>query len=484
MRSILSIVLSYALALSQSATMQTVINSGNPTILLSSGWTILQNNIQTACASGTTCAFAACTVGGTGAECIAPTTSGSVWAVSIMSPSNVHISSVSGGGGTWSLCPASACFLYNSTLGFGSDIAYNLSGSSGTQAFTVTLSGSSSAFTMQFLELMPPSGYTASYDTGGTNSSTTCTTSCPGVSLALSATDFVYQCCEFNINPWQSIGGAPWSSPYLTSPVGNAIGLNIPSGSTAPSTAAVSGTGTGALFSAIAFKSSAGSFAYTGSTNFSLVQYTLPTNSAAGSAGQVSCSPSCTLTVPSTGSGHLLFLVEGDTGSNHRQISSVSGGGTWVVPSGAGTCNANNTISCAYVLSSSSGVTSVTVTLTGSTTTAGFTWWEFSRTTGSFTLDTQGAKSQTGTTLPVSPTITCSGSNDIVISAVSGSGGVSGMTYGMMGYFPGADLNAQTASPFDPSNAALINTTNCGPFTFPFEDGGSFSSNTFTVAFQ
>jgi hypothetical protein len=452
---------------------------------LASGWTLVQNNIQTSCTVGTnSCSFAVCT-GSFGNECIAPTVSGSSWIVSAMTGNNVTISSVSGGRGSWQLCPGSACHSFSSTLSLNSDLAYNLSGRSGTQAITVNLSGNSSGFFVaQFAEVLPPPGYTASYDTGGNHADTTCTTSCAGVPLTLSATDFVYQCCSFNINPWQSIGGSPWSSPYLTSPVGNGFGLNVPSGSTSPTTATVSGTGTGFSSSAIAFKSTARSFTYTGSTNFNLVQYTLPTKTAAGSAGQVSCNPSCRLTVPSTGSGHLLVLIEGDTGSNGFKISSVSGAGTWVVPSGAGTCNANAGLSCAYVLSSTSGVTSVSVTLAGSTTTAGFSWWEISRSTGSFTLDTQGAKAQSGTISPVSPTITCTGTNDVVITAIAGSGGVSGAQYMTLGYFPGAALNLQTASPFDPSNGALLNTTNCGPFIFPFENGTSFSSNTFTVAFQ
>ena len=453
-------------------------------IQLSQGWTLVQSIVHTAC-SGNSCAFVACTGGG-GTECFAPTVAGSVWVVSMEGPTNVTISSVTGGGGTWSLCPASACHIFNGTLNFNNDLAYNLSGTAGTQAITINLSSTSGAWVARFLEALPPPTYTASYDTAGTTFSTTCTTSCAGVNLTLTATDLVYQCCLSNYNPWQAIGGKPWSDPYLTATNGTGVGLNIPSGSTAPTITGVAGTGTGTVFSAIAFKSSAGSFTTTSSTNFSLVQYTLPTNTSAGNAGQVACNPTCVLTVPSTGAGNLLFLVEGDTGSNHRQISSVSGGALWVVPTGANTCAANNTLSCAYVLSSIAGTTSVTVTLTGNTTTAtaGFSWWEFNRVSGTWSLDTQGAKINVNTISPVSPTVTCSGTNDVVISAIGATGGVSGMQYAMVGNFPGAMPNLETVSPFDPSNGALFNTTNCGPFIFPFENGASLSANTFTVAFK
>lgn len=467
--------------------------AGGVPLKLSSGWTLVQNNIQAACNAGNSCSFAACT-GGTGSECIAPTVAGSVWIVSEMdsednpsSSDNVTISSVSGGGGTWSLCPSSSCHVYDGTQTQNSDLAYNLSGTTGTQSFTVTLSGStSSKFVIQFAEFLPPSGYTASFDTSGHNDDATCPSQiCAGPTLSLTATDFVYVCCEYEINGQFANGGAPWTSPYLTSPVGNGIGLNVSAGSTSPT---VLTTGApGIVTSAIAFKSSAGPFVFTGSTNFSLVQYVLPTRSGA-SAGQVTCSPACpALTgLSSTGSGNLLFLVEGDTGASGRRLSSITDNKseTWTIPTGTGTCGANSGISCAYVLSSTSGVTSITPTLTGSTSNAGFSLWEFHRSSGSWTLDVQGAKTNTSTTLPVSPTITCTGTNDVVISAIAASGGVSGMQYGMIGFSPSADLNLETSSPFDPSDGALLNTTNCGPFTFPFENGGSFSPSSFTVAFQ
>jgi hypothetical protein len=458
---------------------------------LASGWTVVQNNIQNGCTAGSnTCSFAACT-GGANTECIAPTVAGSSWIVAALTANNVTISSVTGGGGTWSLCPSSQCHGFDSGLGNNSDLAYNLSGTTATQTFTVNLSGNSSGyFVIQFAEVLPPTGYTASFDVGGNHADTGCTTSCAVASVSLSATDFVLQCCEFSMNPWHGIGGKPWDSPYLTSPVGNGIGLNIPAGTTSPAVAMVNGTGTGFVSSTLALKSSAGPFIFTGSTNLSLVQYTLPTNTGAGSAGQVNCTPACpALTAfSSTGSGNLLVLIEGDTGSSHRNLSSITDNQseTWTVPTGAGSCGLNAGVSCAYVLSSTAGVTSITPTLAGTTggASAGFSLWEFHRTTGSWTLDCQGAKTQTGVTLPVSPTITCTGTNDVVIAAVAGSGGVSGMTYGMMGDFPGAALNLKTSSPFDPSNAALINTTNFGPYTFPFENGGSFSSNSIAVAFQ
>jgi hypothetical protein len=459
------------------------------TIPVLRGWTIVQDTIATSCTSTTSCSFAPCT-GGAGTECIAPTVSGSVWIVSVVTTNNVHISSVTGGGGTWSLCPSNNCNNYNSSFGTNSDLAYNLSGSSGTQAITVNLSStSSSLFLIGFIEALPPPGYTAAYDTSGTHTDTTCVTSpCSGVPLTLSATDFVYQCCELNLNPWETLNGNAWSSPYLTSLTGNGLGLNVPSGLTSPIISIRSNTGTGFASSAIAFKSTAGIFTSSSSTNFSLVQYALPTNTGPALAGQVGCSPACPAlnAFNSTGLGNLLVLVEGDTGASGYRLSSISDNKsqTCTIPTGANTCGANAALSCAYVLSSTSGVTSIKPTLTGTTTTAGFSLWEFHRATGTWTLDTQGAMANTVTTLPVSPTVTCTGTNDVVITAIAAHGGVSGAQYMAVGFFPEAGLNLLSASPYEPSNGVLFNTTNCGPFTFPYENTASASPNSFTVAFR
>jgi hypothetical protein len=454
-------------------------------LMLSSGWTVLQNNIQNACAAGTTCQFQPCT-GGTASECLAPTTVGSIMAIAINGPTNVTITGGSGGG-TWQTASGNACHIYNSSLG-NQDIIFNANTTSSIQNPSITLSASSGAFTERFLEILPPPGYTGSFDFCNANANTTCTTSCALASMTLTATDFVWHYTA-GFQPWNTIGGNSCSSPYLTSVVSDCLGVNIPSGTSAPTLAGVSGTGTGSLDSAIAFKSTAENFTFTGPTNFSLVQYTLPTNTAAGSAGQVSCSPTCTSLTAfnSTGSGNALVLIQGDTASG-KVLSSVTDNksNSWTV---GGTANAG--ISFAYVLGATSGVTSITPVLTGSSTTVSFSLWEWHRTTGTWTLNTSGAKAQSGTTQPVSPTVTCSGANSIVIAAVAGAEGVSGMTYAQVGNFPGGDLNTNTGSPlvtgdnqFDPSNGALFNTTNCGPFIFPFENGASFSSNSIVLVLQ
>lgn len=505
MRPLLSIILAFATLfvgvpefMQQTQSQQQLIRHlhmkrrGGAPPLLAQGWTVVQNTIPTSCIVGSSsCSFAACT-GGAGTECFAPTVPGSLWIVSVVTGNNVMISSVSGGGGSWKLCPSSNCQSWNSSFSTNSDLAYNLSGSSGTQAFTVNLSGNSSGiFLVGFTEVLPPPGYVASYDTSNTHADTTCTISCSGVPLTLAATDFVYQCCELNLNPWETLGGNAWSSPYLTSLTGNGIGLNVPSGPTSPTISTQRGSGTGFASSALAFKSTAGAFTYTGSNNFSLVQYALPTNTGCSrgcTAAQVSCSPACPALTAfnSTGSGNLLVLVEGDTGGSGFRLSGITDNKsqTWTIPTSTSTCGANRGLSCAYVLRSTSGVTSITPTLAGTTTHAGFSLWEFHRATGTWTLDAQGAKANSSTISPVSPTISCIGRNDVVITAIAGPGGVSSAQYMTVGFFPDADLNVLTASPFEPSNAALFNTTNCGPFVFPFENGSSLSASTFTVAFQ
>ena len=456
---------------------------------LASGWTIIQDNIQITCSTGgTTCSWGTC-ANAISTECIAPTVAGSVWVISSIvgntSP-GLTISSASGGGGTWVKCPASACAATDASLGESIDMIYNLTGTTATNGtITVTMSGNTTGFwQMKFTEILPPPGYTASFDAAGTNDNPSCSASCTAVALTLSGTDAVYQFGELPLNP-RELPGTAWSSPYFASAAaGDGIGLNITSG-VAP-TLATDASSSGDLFSAIAFKSSAGAFTYTGSNNFSLINYTLPTATSLGTAGQVSCSPACAaLTIPSTTAGNLGVLIEGDSSGTAAKLSTVTCSGcSVVIPTGAGTCGANGGISCAYILSLPGSVVSITPTLTGTTSNAGFSWWEFHRTSGSWTLDAQSAKTQTGTSLPVSTAASCTGSNDVIIQAAAASGGISGAQYMQVGFYPGARLNLQTSSPFDPSNGALLNSTNCGAVTFPYDNGSPGTVNALTIAFK
>lgn len=104
------------------------------------------------------------------------------------------------------------------------------------------------------------------------------------------------------------------------------------------------------------------------------------------------CNPTCTLSVSSTGTGNLLVLeyVSSGVGSNYlTNISSVTGGGTWVA---GGACHAQDTASSqgtdiAYVLSSSSGTTSLSITLSTNESLGMFLFKEYHRTSGTTSLD-------------------------------------------------------------------------------------------------
>jgi hypothetical protein len=140
-------------------------------------------------------------------------------------------------------------------------------------------------------------------------------------------------------------------------------------------------------------------------------------------------STSCSITVSSTGSGHLgviWIISQNGTGSS---ISSVSGGGTWVVPSPGTSACSNNTIGaslCAYNLSLSSGVTSISITTNGFMFDSVIEFLEYSWTGGgSATLDTQSSTAGTGvfnTSWP-GQSLTLSGSSDVIVQGISLSDG-------------------------------------------------------------
>jgi hypothetical protein len=383
-------------------------------------WTYVQDSLITGCvANSTSCDFGA-------ARNISPTVAGTVWVVAIHASNNVTIQSVSGGGGTWTLCPASSCHIFSSTPLRNMDMAFNLTGNAGTTSITVSLSGSSgSIFGANFFELLPPAGSTASFDAAGTNVSSTCTTACPGVALPITATDAIIQ----SVHAASPSGWNAWSAPYTTLWNGEGLYLNATSGA-APTVAT---TGTGAVANAIAFKSTAGSFSPK-SQSMSVVNFV--------HQATVNCSPSCSLTIPATGSGHLLYLQSGTLYGNH--ISAVSGGGTWVAPSGAGSCqiaipSSSSTLGCAYALSSTPGASSINVTMSGSTPNASFAFWEVASSSGPFSFDTQASAVNTPSFSPAGVPLKLTGTNDAIFQAIFIPGGTSGVSFYPIAYTAGSD---------------------------------------------
>ncbi len=138
-----------------------------------------------------------------------------------------------------------------------------------------------------------------------------------------------------------------------------------------------------------------------------------------------SCSSAatCTLTVTSTGAGHLLVITAIQTSGAADFISSVSGGGTWVVPSGANTCQGSNAavgaVSCAYVLSSSAGTTSVVITWSG-TFAAFATFYEVTYSGGSVAVDKQDtAFNSSSSTSQPGPTLSITGTSDAIFQSIT-----------------------------------------------------------------
>jgi hypothetical protein len=379
-------------------------------------WTYIQDSIDTGCPTGSTCNYDT-SVG------LLPTTAGTVWVVQVQTfGTNVTISSVcstgsgcSGSDSGWTLCPASSCHLFSSSPSRNVDMAYSLTGPAGTTNVKVTLSSSagSSPMGVTFFEFLPPAGATASFDNAGTTSSATCSGTCAGVPLTISGTDVILQSLHANNTPvWNA-----WSAPSLTLPLGEGLNLNATSG--AAPTAIVDSTGD--VTDAIAFTSTAGSFNSPPAGPISVVNY-----KNFDSANAPNCTPSCSITIPSTGTGHLLYLEAATITSSF--ISSVSGGGTWVVPTGANSCRAplsgGFAISCAYVLSSTAGATSLNITMTGSQSTP-MAVWELATTGGSFSFDTQGSATNAASYSPFGVALSLSGSNDAIFQSIFVPGGTS-----------------------------------------------------------
>jgi hypothetical protein len=396
-------------------------------------WTYIQDSLATFCTSGSSCNL---TTGN-----ILPTTAGTVWVVLVqdISSNGFKISSVSGGGGTWTVCSTCTITGQGRTL----SVAYNLSGAGGTSSITVNLTGNSPNLGVNFMEVLPPSGSTASFDAAGTNVSSGCSGTCPGVGLTITGTDVIIQNMHANnASTWNS-----WSAPYTTLPLGEGLLLNATSGA-APTVVVDS---TGVVENAIAFKSTAGSFSPPPQP-MSVVSYT--------NSPQTGCNPTCSVAIPSTGSGHLLYIEAANI--NNSFLSSVSGGGTWVVPTGANSCRismvlaGNDALSCAYALSSTAGATSVNVTMTGNSQTF-FAVWEITSIGGPFSLDAQGSATNGASPNPSGVALALAGSNDVIFQSIFVPGGSSSVSL-----YPMPRISGQATQFYNnqAANAALLNTTN------------------------
>jgi hypothetical protein len=99
-------------------------------------WEYVQSSYTGGC-SGTTCTVP-----------LAATTAGSVLVAGTLdlNAAGHTISSVTGGGGTWTLCPASGCLVTQAPQ-FSLDMAYNITGTGRAKSATVTLNSTDSNWT-------------------------------------------------------------------------------------------------------------------------------------------------------------------------------------------------------------------------------------------------------------------------------------------------------------------------------------------------
>ena len=145
-----------------------------------------------------------------------------------------------------------------------------------------------------------------------------------------------------------------------------------------------------------------------GSSTFTIVQQVGVQNCAG--------STTCSIKIAATGSNHLLVMTAGSASGTPSFVTGVSGGGTWTVPTGCQISNGDwGSVNCAYALSSTSGATTITLTLSNSNS-FHVVFWEYSFTAPSTSLDAIGAAQLSGNGSHVSGVnLGLSGSNDAIL---------------------------------------------------------------------
>lgn len=277
------------------------------------------------------------------------------------------------------------------------DACYVAGGAGGATFVTLDFSGTpSSTFVyVETEEILPPlcGGVrcTSSFDVAVFNfSNSSCIGGCTGSSMSITATDGI-------IGIYDSSGGTVnnFVTPYNDDYVGNMFAVD------AISAPAYQVTGPSwYTLNQFAFKSQGGAFtppsapfawANATTTDANIV---LPNRTTSQP-----CNPSCSLTLgASTPTGHLAFLWAIGIG-NAGVISAISNGGTWVIPTGANTCQQTGVtiagLSCGFILATTSGATSLSLTMS----TNGnyqFGYFDVSKSPGPITLDSQNSSFNSG----------------------------------------------------------------------------------------
>jgi hypothetical protein len=316
---------------------------------------------------------------------------------------------------TFTLCASSTC--HQNTADDNDDLATVAGGVGGATYMTINLSGTPSNPYFELTEILPPKcggsvcsssvdAVTHSYGAAGT-----CTTSCTGNSMSITGTDGIVGIIDTNST--QTAQGAP----YVIDNTGNMFALDVTS---APAfTITLTGFYT---VTEVAFKSGGGSYSPTAPIftweNPSLTSAgpTFGGPSRSGVQVNATCSPTCTFT-PQTATGGTFTSPSGDIlfihAAGNQTISSITGRGTWVVPTGANTCQNTsvNDMSCGYVLSSTGGSGSIAVTMSGTCSSCSFAFYDIGRSSGSSALDAQNSSSGVGTTVISGQTLSVTGTD-------------------------------------------------------------------------
>jgi hypothetical protein len=332
--------------------------------------------------------------------------------------------------------------------------------------FTIATSGDMESYAYWYLEeALPPAGYTAAFDVANTTFSSTPCTTCLGVGFsgatATTGTDVIFEAYDnqvYDMSAWNSCG----STFNVNDQSGGCDGYNVPAGVVPAPSFTLNGSTNYNTGVAMAFKSIAGPLIT--SPVFKLVNYTV-------SNSTLDCSPTCTLTIPSTTSGNLGYLV-GVAENASSFISRVSGCGRFSFPSGSRSALTSvAAIGSAYNLSLTGSCTSITITMSPESTITGFAWYEVSRTSGLFALDVCNAGTNSASNIPSGVSGILRGRNDVAVQAIFADGGANEATMYVLPYAPGlgATMVGSSANYFA-SSGILLNTTNGNAPTWAYPD--------------
>lgn len=438
------------------------------------GWQFVQEFTPNPC-SGSSCTTPAdCS----SVNCLVPVTIGDVVIVTLIAGNNnVTISSVTGAGTGWTNAGCQAFNSGNDNL----DVEYTLSATTNFQQLTANFSGAISAGGyLDIMELRPPLGHAAVFDACAHNAHTTCSASCLGGAPTVTGTDMIVQ--FYGGGTTVPLNPNSWTAPYQGTLEGTGLCINCTSGSAPTVGMAASST---MNIDAIAFKTDAGLFTPP-TPIFSIVNYSLPTFPT-----PANCSPTCNITITSTGTGHLMFVTEIDSAGAGNNTMAITG---YTAPAG---CHKNGATgnweaNCAYLLSSSSGVTSLPVTFSGNVATAFFAVWEIAKIGGGITLDTVASTLNAGAAnfMPQGQVLTlANNSPHVTFQAIAASGGVDGATFYPFPWFDGVPngtaLGTNGNSGSSASNAVLLNDTVGQRPVWPFPGTTSaVSTAVFGASFQ